>query len=253
MDYNLILKAKCILMAICIFSAIPSAYSKEWSQQEKILRFTSQPAFHWGQPGQDHPNNGWSDYSKVILDLGGDVIIEAQRNRPNEISMKIISKESNDLEYQYIYSFDAGIISFPIDKTECTIDGIEMAGLYVELAMYMLSQAFPNGPQNISSDISKSFRYPKAEIRFMGGVMRQKRGGFGKAGIRKIGKSHFEIEVPKESIKLEWIGEQIPPSPNDDEQLSAWRICSDKIGSPKSFKEVRLFTHKQVMNNTARE
>ena len=141
--------------------------SHGWTQQDVMSRILSRSVpHHWGQKDQAIPNNGWSNYAylKVKQENLDRFIVFKQHQ--GELSAELYI---DNVKAMHAISIPrAGI--FYQGETTCMPDHIEAPGLEAEGFLFILSKAFPDGPEKVNrkmsvsvhGDTERTFRFMQA-------------------------------------------------------------------------------------------
>ena len=221
-----------------------------WSDFEKIQRHLTQ-THHWGQKGEVSPNNGWAAYSTIRLDLGEEEYLKFKQQN-GELSVSVNSKKSNLPKFQAVSIPQAGIFYSPKKSFDCRPVTLEGLGLNLELSLFFISQAFPEGPVPTTESSTKTASGGPTEIRFMQGLMRLKSRWDTKTKIKVIKHQQyfFEIYINSQSqpILLEWDGNKAEKVIRDNEHLQSWLPCWQGVQSSTGVIETNIPNHKDIEN-----
>jgi hypothetical protein len=127
--------------------------SHGWTQQDVMSRILSGSVpYHWGQKDQAIPNNGWSNYAYFKVKEENFDRFGVFKQHEGELSAELYIDNAKAMHAISIPR--AGL--FYQDETTCMPDHIEAPGLEAELFLYILSEAFPDGPEKVNRKMSAS-------------------------------------------------------------------------------------------------
>ena len=211
--------------------ALNGATATEWSVED-LVEHEAKQIHHWGQKGEASPNNGWSGYTTMTLDLGGNSnAYSVYRQGNNEISIEVYEKGSDNIKLRAISIPGAGIFYSAENLKSCAPDPIERVGLYAELALHNLSLAFPSGPDTVTSntDSTASINVQPVELRFMQGVMTIKTASRQEVRIDSAAPRQFKFSLINEKrtgeAKVQWEKKGTTAVVPDSESLEGWTSC----------------------------
>lgn len=213
--------------------------AQSWTREEIVER-QEQQAFHWGQKGEIHSNNGWSSYGKLRLVLkGGQQLVLTQAS--GEMLATLSNRATGQVQLQAL-SIPKTVLLYQIkQKPMCTADRFESLGIEAETALFFLSQALPFGPTSVSESVARDISGPPSELRFLNAVLRIRAPwkvtvivNAAQATDKPIA---FEIKSGNRSM---YSGEWYPPygvaTVDDSEKLENWHRCwygaTDNKGRP---------------------
>lgn len=220
---------KATLLALLVAAVLPPCLRAEpWTEQEQRERIAQQ-TYHWGQKGEAQPNHGWSNYTRLVLDLGGDFYFVFQRDG-GELLASLHARDGDLRRFGALSIPGAGLFYSPDDGTPCARDAIEELGLHAELALFYLSQAFPSGPAAIAEPASKKVRGGPAQLRFMQGVLDRAEAWQVEVGVARQEQAHLHAEIRNPGATapaaiIDWHGGTAAPVIADAEPLRGWQAC----------------------------
>lgn len=218
-----------------------------WSMEEKLLKFRDQ-THHWGQKGQVFTNNGWTEYGKLkLVSDGPDYIVFSQRE--NELVAEVFSNDSADPKLRAVSIPGAGLFYSPKEEHSCRPDAIEQLGIYAEMALFYLSNLYPNGPVNLEENNSSSASGGPVELRFMQAVARISENWKVESKLEKLSGGKYSIEISKPNKGRVFLVEWEKSSTEvlaSTESLSNWATCWSGVSS--TDKEGNRFFKTNVPN-----
>ena len=162
-----------IIISLALLQGCQSSLPEQNSKRDEFNKMISQTVnspHHWGQEGQNRPNNGWSEYGYLKVELEKDNYAIVNQ-KGNEFLIDIYSLATKKKEWRALSIRGVGVFYQPkeihtsmkklqrrkdtrivfgtfhnLDGYACLPDKIENAGLLLETAMYYLSELYPNGP-----------------------------------------------------------------------------------------------------------
>ena len=211
-----------IVAAILVWRPL---HASEWTEDEMIVRLLGH-THHWGQKGQAIPNNGWSDYKRMTLDLGAKVNIYHQSR--GEFFAAVYIKDKDDIELLAMSIPRAGIFYTSLGALNCSPDRIEYLGLMAETVLSLLGTAFPEGPGPQAAGGSVRVKQP-SELRFMGGFASTKREVWHRVELIYQAPLKFRYTISYDDgtthSQGEWEAIEGPFDVPDEEPLSNWLSC----------------------------
>ncbi|MEW8624165.1 MAG: hypothetical protein AB2551_00260 [Candidatus Thiodiazotropha sp.] len=198
--------------------------------QEKLSRFSMQ-THHWGQKGQYQPNNGWSEYGLLRIELDGPEFIELSQSN-GELLGQIIVDQSGKGKLVALSVPGAGIFYQPKNSSTCQPDAIERIGIYGEMALNYLANAFPNGPNEQFPLGKMEVRGPATEIRFMQAVAHLKKPWSAEIEVKKSNPGNHVVEITegKRKLFLYWVREK-QEGVDSGSSLEPWLTCWSGVRS----------------------
>ncbi|MCG7947294.1 MAG: hypothetical protein N0C84_13205 [Candidatus Thiodiazotropha taylori] len=215
--------------------------SKQWSMQEKLERFSAQ-SHHWGQKGQSTPNNGWSEYGHLKVEMGGPERIQVSQNN-GELLGQVITNQTGKEKVAGLSIPGAGLFYRPKSSSTCRPDAIEQIGIYAEMALNYLATAYPGGPNQQLAIGKKEYGGPAAEIRFMQAVARLNNPWSAEIEVKESKPGNHVIEITEQNKKMHvhWLSEQ-QEVVGADSSIEEWLTCWSGVRSQSPSGEVSFET-----------
>jgi hypothetical protein len=207
-----------------------TAPSRQWSMQDKMDHFSNQ-SHHWGQKGQGTPNNGWSKYGFLQLEMGGPEYLQLSQCK-GELLAKVVTVETDMEKFAGLSIPQAGIFYRPKDIGTCQPDPIEQVGVYAEMVLNYLAYAFPSGPEEKLPVGKIKANGPATEIRFMQAVARIDKPWSAEVEVKdSLPGSHIiEINQNGKIMIVHWSSK--PQEKIDSSTpLNAWATCWSGVQS----------------------
>lgn len=204
--------------------------SRQWSMQDKMEHFLSQ-SHHWGQKGQEIPNNGWSEYGFLQLEMGGPEYIQLSQS-DGELLAKVVTAETGKEKFVGLSIPRAGIFYKPKDIGACQPDTIEQVGVYAEIALNYLAYAFPAGPKGKLPIGKTEASGPATEIRFMQAVARIDKPWSAEIEVKESFPGNHIIEINQNGkiMVVHWASK--PQEMIDsNSHIDAWATCWSGVQS----------------------
>lgn len=198
---------------------------------------------HWGQKGQSKPNNGWSNYGMLELDMGGPDRIALYQNK-SELLAKIIDKETNEEKAGAFSMLGAGLFYRPKSIDTCEPDTIERVGIYAELALNFVANAYPSGPEKTLPLETKTVKGPSTNVRFMQASIDNKKPWSVSVEVKQSAQGEHTFEItdlinPKtDKITMHWMSNQGHEIPVSNAKIADWQACW--LGMQASTKQIRI-------------
>jgi hypothetical protein len=205
------------------------AASEPWTEPE-IRDRRAQQIYHWGQKGEAQPNNGWSNYAQLIVDLGGDNYLQFDRHG-SELLAALHAREDDARRFGAFNIPGAGLFYAPDDGTPCATDAIEELGLHAELALHYLARAFPSGPAALAGGAraTATARGGPEQVRFMQRALDRPDDWQVEVTVTRIDADHLRAEFGGANAAataiVEWYAKAQGPSVDDIEPLAGWQAC----------------------------
>ncbi len=216
------------LATVCMLGSLATGASSEpWTEPEIRARL-AQPIYHWGQQGEAQPNNGWSNYARLIVDLGGDNYLQFDRHG-TELLASLHAREDDARRIGALSIPGAGLFYAPDDGTPCATDAIEELGLHAELALHYLARAFPAGPAAVASGAKATASGGPEQVRFMRRALDRPDGWRIEVTVTRVDGDHLRAEFGGANAAVmtvvEWYGKPQGPVVDDFEPLAGWQTC----------------------------
>lgn len=238
-------------------STVAQAQTSGWNDQDILTRFAAQ-THHWGQKGQTTPNNGWSNYGVLELDMGGPDRITLYQNK-GELLATIIDKETNEEKAGAFSIQGAGIFYRPKSMDTCEPDTIERIGIYAELALNFVSNAYPSGPSKTLPLETKAVKGSSTNVRFMQALIENKKPWSINVEVKQSAPGEHTLEIsdlinPKtDKITMHWMGAQGREIPGSNAKIADWQACwlgtqSYNPATKTSTKQLRIPNTDQISN-----
>ena len=202
--------------------------AQSWSREEIVER-QQQQVLHWGQKGEHHSNNGWSDYGKLQLSLKtGEQAAFTQAN--GEWLVTLSPRATGRVSYQALVMPNIVLLYQGKQKPPCTAERVESLGIQAETALFFLAQAFPFGPRSASQAESREIYGPPSELRFLRGILRIREPWKVTVSVAPAQTSdmavRFDIKTAgKPFMTGEWQGPDGVATAGDAEPLENWNRC----------------------------
>lgn len=236
-------------------STFAQAQTPGWNEQDVLTRFAAQ-THHWGQKGQTTPNNGWSNYGVLELDMGGPDRITLYQNK-GELLATIIDKETNEEKAGAFSIQGAGIFYRPKSMDTCEPDTIERIGIYAELALNFVSNAYPSGPSKALPLETKTVKGPSTNVRFMQALIENKTAWSVSVEVKQSAPGEHTLEIsdlinPKtDKITMHWMSAQGREIPGSNAKIADWQACwlgtqSYNPATKTSTKQLRIPNTDQI-------
>jgi hypothetical protein len=223
-------QTRCWLVPMLLaYSTVGQAETLGWSEQDELAPFSAQ-THHWGQKGQTTPNNGWSNYGVLELDMGGPDRIALYQNK-DELLAKIIDKETNEEKARAFSIQRAGIFYHPKSMNTCEPDTIERVGIYAELALNFVANAYPKGPDKALPIETKTVKGPSTNVRFMQALIENKKPWSVSVEVKQSAPGEHTLEIndqinPKtKKMTMHWISTQGQEIPSSNAKIADWQAC----------------------------
>ena len=114
----------------------------------------------------------------------------------------------------------------------CRPDQLEGVGMFGELALFFLSQAFESGPSAVEAEAERNVEGEPVEIRFLQGLLHLKSQWKASVSVVPVAAGQIQAEILRQSegrqpmrIHVEWFAQTDDPIVADDEPLSDWKAC----------------------------
>lgn len=218
---------RALAAAFTLVGLAASASSEPWTEPE-IRDRLAQPIYHWGQKGEAQPNNGWSNYARLIVDLGGDNYLQFDR-QGTELLASLHAREDDARRFGALSIPGAGLFYAPDDGTPCATDAIEELGLHAELALHYLARAFPAGPATLASGAKATASGGPEQVRFMRRALDRPDGWQIEVTVTRIDADHLRAEFGGANAAVlavvEWYGKPQGPLVDDLDLLTGWQTC----------------------------
>ena len=169
--------------------------SHNWTQQDVMFRILSGSVpHHWGQKDQEVPNNGWSKYASLKCKQASVDRFSVLKQHQGELSAEFYI--ANTKAIHAISIPGAGVFYQGEKAPTCKPDYIEALGFEVELFLFILSKAFPDGPEKINKKMSVRVHGDKERtLRFMQAFGQQPRDWNAEVTIEPMGFSQYVISI----------------------------------------------------------
>ena len=196
----------------------------QWTPEEKLTQFSKQ-AHHWGQKGQNTPNNGWSEYGSIKLFMGGLEYIHIYQKK-GELFFQVITEHTELIKLSGLSIPGAGIFYKPNHIGSCRPDAFEQVGILVELALNYLANAYPSGPGNPLPENIKTATGPATEIRFMQAVAQLNAPWSADFEVQKSSSGNHKIKViiNGKPMYIYWQSEEVTFLDNNA-SINNWLPC----------------------------
>ena len=203
-----------------------------WTQQDVMSRILSRSVpHHWGQKDQEVSNNGWSKYAYLKYKQENLDKFVVFKQSQGELSAEFYI---TNIKKMHAVSIPGGGIFYKGDMaTTCMPDHIESPGLEAELFLFILSKAFPDGPEKINRKMSVRVHGDKERtLRFMQAYGQLPRDWNAEVTIEPVAVSQYVISMllqtsmgsEQMTLQLHWKGKGDEVVSSSD-LLSNWLTC----------------------------
>lgn len=171
-----------------------------WTQQDVMSRTLSRSIpHHWGQKDQAIPNNGWTNYAYLKYSQENIDSFAVFKQNQGELSAELYI--ANVKEMHAISIPRAGIFYQGSRAPTCMPDHIESLGLEAEWFLFILSKAFPDGPEIVNREMSvKVHGDTELTIRFMQAYGNMPPGWSFEVTIKPVAVSQYIITIREISM-----------------------------------------------------
>jgi hypothetical protein len=256
---------RCVLLAgsaACFAACVNTV--EPWSQQEELEHMMAQ-VHHWGQKGESSPNRGWASYGTLRF---GSLGYRYELDQASDELEIIVQKVGSDRPVLKTLSIPrVGLFNAGEEPKDCFPDEFEFAGLRAEQVLFLLAQAFPEGPE-LAQSSKHEIKGQPSELRFLQGVLRMKAAWSATVSVSKpegqADRIHFEIGFDGKAFAIgDWIRTGPSTLVADTDALDGWRACwfghmdssgvltdrnrAAKLHAAKTFGEVRQLKEQVIL------
>lgn len=234
-------RARPIVSLLLLEALVPTVAivdaAEPWSQQERFQHFAAQ-THHWGQKGDVRPNAGWAEYGTLLFESDGYAFRFDQAG--DELKVDVRRAGSDRPEVETLSIPRVGLFNAGEEPRDCHPDTFEIAGLTAEHVLFLLAQAFPQGP-NAAEFGKRELHGAPVELHFLQGTARMKAAWSATVDIttsdHTTGHTRFQIELNGQPFATgKWIRMGATTLVDDGEAISSWRTCwygsIDSSGQP---------------------
>lgn len=235
---RLIARSRAMLLALLAagaFAALTGAAMAQapspWPHDEMVAKMMAR-VLHWGRPGENAPNAGWSAYRRFVMVEPDGTVSAFHWNGREFLAIVEVPKRGPFVALLY----PGSVLLYHYEKPlDCTTDAIEYFGIGVELVQLKLAAAFPKGPASITGEATRAASGDPTEVRFMGGVLPMKAGWNASisAGRTAEGDVEFELNEKKGVTRGQWSDRPLGSPIADDNPLAGvgWKACPADAGT----------------------